>query len=89
MKDGRDILSHIVDLLDERWGWPVVVASQVMHSSAPHILKLDVDVQDFHPPGHISFASRHAPKEPFQSIKIVNKQGEEIDQMLWPDHCVS
>ncbi len=39
--------------------------------------------QDWHTPGHISFASSHAGKKPFESIKL--KYG---DQVLWPDHCV-
>lgn len=39
--------------------------------------------QDWHPPGHVSFASEHAGREPFDTIELY---GEE--QMLWPDHCV-
>ncbi|MGH6962059.1 MAG: bifunctional nicotinamidase/pyrazinamidase [Dongiaceae bacterium] len=39
--------------------------------------------QDWHTPGHISFASSHAGKKPFESVKL--KYG---DQVLWPDHCV-
>lgn len=39
--------------------------------------------QDWHPPGHISFASEHEGKQPFDSIELY---GEE--QVLWPDHCV-
>jgi len=39
--------------------------------------------QDWHPKGHISFASRHEGKNPFEVIEI---QGTE--QVLWPDHCV-
>jgi nicotinamidase-related amidase len=39
--------------------------------------------QDWHPKGHISFASSHAGKKPLQ--KIVLPYGE---QVLWPDHCV-
>lgn len=38
--------------------------------------------QDWHPPGHISFASTHA-AEPFS--RTVLHYGE---QVLWPDHCV-
>jgi nicotinamidase/pyrazinamidase len=39
--------------------------------------------QDWHPPGHLSFASSHPGKQPYQTI--------EVDyglQVLWPDHCV-
>ncbi len=42
-----------------------------------------VATQDWHPRGHISFASRHRGKNPFEIIEI---QGTE--QVLWPDHCV-
>ena len=42
-----------------------------------------VATQDWHPRGHISFASRHTGKKPFEVIEI---QGTE--QVLWPDHCV-
>ena len=38
--------------------------------------------QDWHPPGHLSFASSHnmKPFEPFEA--------EGIGPVLWPDHCV-
>ena len=39
--------------------------------------------QDWHTPGHISFASSHAGKKPFESIKLPYG-----NQILWPDHCV-
>ncbi len=39
--------------------------------------------QDWHPPGHGSFASRHPGHEPFSSITLDYGQ-----QTLWPDHCV-
>lgn len=39
--------------------------------------------QDWHPKGHISFASSHAGKKPLQ--RIVLPYGE---QVLWLDHCV-
>lgn len=45
--------------------------------------------QDYHPPGHISFASSHPGGQAFTSIRVKDKQGREIDQMLWPEHCVS
>ncbi|POY76003.1 hypothetical protein BMF94_0726, partial [Rhodotorula taiwanensis] len=46
--------------------------------------------QDFHPAGHISFASRHAPPaQPFDTIAIRHPIcGDTIQQELWPDHCV-
>ena len=39
--------------------------------------------QDWHPTGHISFASSHAGKRPFERIRL-----EYGEQVLWPDHCV-
>ncbi len=42
-----------------------------------------VMTQDWHPPGHQSFASSHAGKQPFEMIQVAYG-----DQVLWPDHCV-
>ncbi|MBV8747959.1 MAG: nicotinamidase, partial [Xanthobacteraceae bacterium] len=39
--------------------------------------------QDWHTAGHVSFASSHPGKQPFETIKL--PYGE---QVLWPDHCV-
>lgn len=39
--------------------------------------------QDWHPRGHISFASSHSGHDPFD---IVDLYGEA--QVLWPDHCI-
>lgn len=39
--------------------------------------------QDWHPPGHRSFASAHPGKRPFDTSRLY--YGEQI---LWPDHCV-
>jgi nicotinamidase/pyrazinamidase len=39
--------------------------------------------QDWHPPGHSSFATAHPGSAPFQTV--VMPYGE---QTLWPDHCV-
>jgi nicotinamidase-related amidase len=39
--------------------------------------------QDWHPPGHASFASSHPEKRPFDAIEV--SYGAQI---LWPDHCV-
>ncbi len=42
-----------------------------------------VATQDWHPPGHVSFASAHPPRKPFDVLEL--PQGR---QELWPDHCV-
>ncbi|TMV06864.1 bifunctional nicotinamidase/pyrazinamidase [Ruegeria sediminis] len=39
--------------------------------------------QDWHPPGHSSFASSHAGKAPYDLIEMPYGP-----QVLWPDHCV-
>jgi nicotinamidase/pyrazinamidase len=39
--------------------------------------------QDWHPRGHLSFASSHPGKQPYQTIKVAYGI-----QVLWPDHCV-
>ena len=39
--------------------------------------------QDWHPPGHASFASSHPGRKPYEKIRL--PYGEQI---LWPDHCV-
>jgi len=39
--------------------------------------------QDWHPPGHISFASAHPGRAPFETICLPYG-----DQVLWPDHGV-
>lgn len=42
-----------------------------------------VATQDWHPPGHVSFASSHAGRHAYETIAL--PQGP---QELWPDHCV-
>ncbi len=39
--------------------------------------------QDWHPPGHQSFASSHPGRQPFETIELAYGP-----QTLWPDHCV-
>jgi len=45
----------------------------------PHVIL----TQDWHPRGHVSFASSHPGHEPFERMQV--SYGE---QVLWPDHCV-
>jgi nicotinamidase/pyrazinamidase len=54
----------------------------VINRIAPAFANIVV-TQDWHTPGHASFASAHAGKKPFESIAL--KYGQ---QVLWPDHCV-
>ena len=39
--------------------------------------------QDWHPPGHLSFASSHPGHKPLETIEV-----DGLEQTLWPDHCV-
>jgi nicotinamidase/pyrazinamidase len=47
--------------------------------SFPHV----VLSQDWHTADHVSFASQHPGKKPFESIDLPYGR-----QVLWPDHCV-
>ena len=42
-----------------------------------------VMTQDWHTAGHVSFASSHPGKKPFDTIDLAYGK-----QVLWPDHCV-
>jgi nicotinamidase/pyrazinamidase len=39
--------------------------------------------QDWHPRGHLSFASAHEGRQPFETVRLPYGA-----QTLWPDHCV-
>lgn len=54
----------------------------VINALAPRFQNIVV-TQDWHTPGHASFASAHAGQKSFSSIKL-----QYGDQVLWPDHCV-
>ncbi len=42
-----------------------------------------VMTQDWHTAGHVSFASSHSGKKPFETVDLPYGK-----QVLWPDHCV-
>ncbi|MDW8246908.1 MAG: bifunctional nicotinamidase/pyrazinamidase [Sandaracinaceae bacterium] len=42
-----------------------------------------IATQDWHPPNHLSFASQHPGKKPFEVIEL-----DGMLQTLWPDHCI-
>ncbi len=44
---------------------------------------LVVATKDWHPAGHVSFASRYPGKKPFDTFEVAGET-----QTLWPDHCV-
>jgi nicotinamidase/pyrazinamidase len=43
-----------------------------------------VATQDWHPAGHVSFASSHPQRKPFETVRL-----GDLEQTLWPDHCVA
>jgi len=61
-------------------GDEVVAAVNRLAARFPHA----VLTQDWHKPGHLSFASSHAHRTPFESMEM--SYGTQI---LWPDHCVA
>ncbi len=44
---------------------------------------LVIATQDWHPENHMSFASSHQDRKPFDTI-----EWKGMNQILWPDHCV-
>jgi nicotinamidase/pyrazinamidase len=54
----------------------------IINRLAP-LFKHVVLTQDWHTPGHVSFASSHAGKKPFDTTQLAYGT-----QVLWPDHCV-
>jgi nicotinamidase/pyrazinamidase len=58
----------------------VVPIGGVARSGIFHVI---IATQDWHPAGHVSFASRHAGRRPFDVIDLYGHR-----QTLWPDHCV-
>ncbi|MGI9025554.1 MAG: bifunctional nicotinamidase/pyrazinamidase [Burkholderiaceae bacterium] len=54
----------------------------VINDLAPAFANI-VLTQDWHTPGHASFASSHPGKKPFETVNLPYGP-----QVLWPDHCV-
>ena len=48
-----------------------------------HLFEHVVATQDWHPAGHVSFATSHPGREPFERIPLYGHA-----QTLWPPHCV-
>lgn len=59
-------------------------------SSPSNPWRLIIATQDYHPPRHISFASIHEGAKVRETRKVPHPivKGEEIEQVMWPDHCV-
>ena len=85
--DDRDVLL-IVDVQNDFCpggalavpdGDAIVPAVNRLARSFSHVIL----TQDWHPPGHASFAGSHPGRHPFEAIEV--SYGTQI---LWPDHCV-
>src|SRR5512137_2951325 len=85
--DDRDVLL-VVDIQNDFCpggalavpkGDEVIPAINGLASKFRHV----VLTQDWHPPGHLSFASSHPGKQPYETIAAPYGP-----QVLWPDHCV-
>jgi nicotinamidase-related amidase len=85
--DDRDVLL-IVDVQNDFCpggalavpdGDAIIPAVNRLARSFAHVIL----TQDWHTPGHASFASSHPGKRPFDAIEV--SYGTQI---LWPDHCV-
>jgi len=61
-------------------GDAIVPAVNTLIAQFEHV----VLTQDWHPAGHLSFASTHPGHQPYQRITL--PYGE---QTLWPDHCIA
>lgn len=55
----------------------------VVNRLQQHFDGLIVASQDWHPPGHMSFASSHPGLQAFDVTEV-----DGLEQTLWPDHCV-
>ena len=68
VKDGDRIIVGINNLMTE------------FHESGARVIL----TQDWHPINHLSFASQHKGKKPFDAIDGISG----IGPVLWPDHCI-
>lgn len=86
MKDNQALI--VVDVQKdflETGALPVKEGTQVvsMINRISPKFKHVVFTQDWHPQGHISFASSHPGKAPYSTIDVFYGK-----QVLWPEHCV-
>lgn len=60
-------------------GSEIVPEINVLMNQFTHVIM----TQDWHPADHLSFASQHASKQPFETAQMPYGA-----QTLWPDHCM-
>ena len=86
-RDDRDLLV-VVDVQNDfipggalpvKEGDQIVPLINTIATKFTHVIL----TQDWHTPGHTSFASAHSGKKPFETVTLVYGT-----QVLWPDHCV-
>ncbi len=87
MKNNQALI--VVDVQNdflETGALPVRDGSQVIPviNTITPMFETVVLTQDWHPQGHISFASSHTDKKPYDAIEV-----DYGTQILWPDHCVA
>ena len=83
----RDVLIVVDVQYDFLPGGSLAVAGgdeivPLINTLAKHFTNV-VLTQDWHPADHISFASQHSGKNPFELIELPYGP-----QVLWPDHCI-
>jgi nicotinamidase-related amidase len=85
--EDRDVLA-VVDLQNDfcpggalavPGGDEIIALVNRIATRFPHVLL----TQDWHPPGHLSFASSHPGRTPYETIGVPYGA-----QTLWPDHCI-
>jgi nicotinamidase/pyrazinamidase len=59
------------------------ILGDVAELVASRAFPVAIATQDWHPPGHASFASSHPGRSPLEEITLHGRP-----QTLWPDHCV-
>ncbi|MBW8745979.1 MAG: bifunctional nicotinamidase/pyrazinamidase [Acidobacteria bacterium] len=65
--------------LEVRSGDEIVPLINPLQQRFDHVIL----TQDWHPAGHISFATSHPGNNPFETIQVAYGP-----QVLWPDHCL-
>jgi len=88
MQPGNDSVLIVIDVQNDFLpggalavanGDEIIAPINVLARRFSHV----VLTQDWHPENHISFASSHPGKQPFDVIELPYGR-----QILWPDHCI-
>ncbi|BAM82585.1 similar to pyrazinamidase/nicotinamidase [Cyanidioschyzon merolae strain 10D] len=76
------------DFADKRGALYVTDGEQVvpLANRLRRLFQTVVFTKDWHPRKHISFASSHPGKRPFEQVEVSDNSIEK--RVLWPDHCV-